>query len=84
MKSISAINPAITENTIIKACTSFIDLKVGVSLYHGVSLCFVSLLALRTCWATFQAKNNVRSATASSALTLVLEQSHKERNGAQS
>jgi len=46
MKSISAINPAITENTIIKACTSFIDLKVGVSLYHGASLRFVSLLAL--------------------------------------
>ena len=47
------------------------DLKVGVSLDHGVSLHFVSLLALLTCWATFQAKNNVRSAPASTALTQV-------------
>ena len=46
MKSNSTINLAITENTecsVVKACASFIDLKVGVSL---VSLRFVSLLAL--------------------------------------
>ena len=49
MKSISAINPAITENTkysIVKAGASFINLNVGVWLAHGVSLCFISLLAL--------------------------------------
>ena len=36
LKSISTINPAITENTecsIVK-CASFINLKVGVSLNH--------------------------------------------------
>ena len=49
----------------------FIDLKVGVSLDHGVLLCFVSLIALRTCWATFKAKNNIRITPASSALTLI-------------
>ena len=67
MKSISTINPAITENTeclIVKVCTSFINLKLGVSLDHGVSLCFVSLLALQTYWATFQAKENVKSTPA--------------------
>ena len=69
---------------------SFIDLKVGVLLDHDVSLCFVSLLDLRC-----QAKNNVRSTPASSALILVSHQSHNrrttnrhlrdcgERNGAQ-
>ena len=49
MKSISTINSAITENTecsIVKMCASFIDLKVGVSLDHDVSLCFILLLAL--------------------------------------
>jgi len=48
MKNISTINPAITENkecSIIKACASFIDLKVGVSLDCGVSIRFVSLIA---------------------------------------
>ena len=49
--------------------------NVGVSL-DDVSLQFVSLLAFRTCWETFQAENNVRSTPASSALTLVLHQSH--------
>ena len=39
MENISTINPAITENTeclIVEVRTSFIDLKVGVSLdlYH--------------------------------------------------
>ena len=71
----STINPAIMEDmecAIIKACTPFFYLKVGVSLDHDVaSLCFVLLLALQMLWATFQTKNNVRSAPASSALTQV-------------
>ena len=61
-KSISTINPAITENTkysIVKRHASFIDLKVGVSLNHGVSLRFVSLLAFRTFWATFHSKQRI-------------------------
>jgi len=48
MKSISTINPVITQNTeysIVKVHSSFIDLKLGVLLDHGVSLCFVLLLA---------------------------------------
>ena len=65
MKNISTINPAIKENTerlIVKVRTSFIDLKVGVSLNHGVLLLlFILLLAFRTCWATFQAENCIRS-----------------------
>ena len=72
MKSTSTINPAITDSTewsIVKACASLIDLKVGVSLNHGVTLCFISLLAFQTCWATFQMKNNVSSTPASSTLT---------------
>ena len=76
-KSISTINPAIMENKeclIVKAHTSFINLKVDVSLDHVVSLHFVSLLALPTCWATFQTKNNGRSAL----LTLHLPQSCTE------
>ena len=39
-KSIYTINPAITENTeclIVKACASFINLKLGVSLDYYVS-----------------------------------------------
>jgi len=68
--------------------------KVGVSLNHSALICFVLLLALWTCWAMFQANNNVRSAPASSVLTLVSDQSHDghitnhhlcgkgERNGA--
>ena len=82
MKSISTINPAIIENmewSIVEVCASFINLKVGTSLDHGVSLCFISLLAFRACWATFQAENNVRGASASSALTLVSHQSHNAR-----
>ena len=79
MNSISTINPAITENTeclIIKAHLSLINLKVGVLLDHDALLCFISLLALGTCWATFQAQNNVKSVPASSALTLVSHRSH--------
>ena len=37
---------------------------------------YALFLALKTCWATFQAKNNISSALASSALTLVSYQSH--------
>jgi len=68
-----------TKCSIVKVRASFINLKVGVLLDHGVSLCFVSLLALQTCWVTFQAKNNVRNIPASSALTVVLHQSHNAR-----
>ena len=50
--------------SIIKVHGPFTKLKVGVLLDHGVLLCFVSLLAVQKCWATFQAKNNVRSALA--------------------
>ena len=78
-----------------KALTIFIDLKVGVSLDHGVLLCFISFIVLGTCWEAFKAKNNVRSTPTSSALTLVLHRSHYaqtanrhlhckgEKNGAQ-
>ena len=55
---------------------SFINLKVGMPLYHGVLLRFFSLLAVRTCWVTFQPKNNVRSTPTSFALTLLLHWSH--------
>ena len=64
----STINPAMMGNTrgsIVKACTPVIDLKVGVSLDHSVSLCFT---APQTLWTTFQAKNNVKGASASTAL----------------
>ena len=61
MKSISTINQAITECSIVKIHASFIDLKVGVLFDCGISLRFILLVALRTCWATFQAKNNARS-----------------------
>ena len=64
-------------------------------LNHGASLHFVLLLALRTLEAMFQAKNNVGSTPASTALAQVLHRSHNshtanchvrgsvERNGAQ-
>ena len=95
MKSISTINPENTACSIIIAHASFINLKVGVLLDHGVLLCLVSLLVVQTCWATLQAKNNVSSVPASSTLTLVSHRSHNahttnchlrgkgERNGAQ-
>ena len=80
MKSISVFNPAITENTecsIVEVHASFINLKVGVSLDSGVLLHFVLLLTLRTCLATFQAKNNnIRNTPASPILTLVSQRSH--------
>jgi len=73
MKSISTTNPAITENTecmIVKARASVIDIKNGYvcclnMVYHYASFCF----QLFNVWLLFQAKNNVRSAPASTALT---------------
>ena len=67
MKSTSAINLAIKnmEYLIVKVCASCINSVVGVLLDHGVSLCFVLLLALQTHWVTFQAKDNARSTPAS-------------------
>ena len=49
MKSISAINPAIMENTkysIVKAGASFTDLNVSVWRDDCVSLCLISFLVL--------------------------------------
>jgi len=51
MKSISTINPAITENmdgTIVKVHATVIDIKVGVSPNYGVSLHFIWLPGLWT------------------------------------
>jgi len=91
MKSISAINPAITENmecSIVDVHALFINLQAGVLLDYYASFTF-------SCSNMFQAKNNRRSTPASSALTLVSHQSHnahtanrhlrtkEERNGAQ-
>ena len=53
------------ECLIVNIHGSFIDLKVGMSFDHDVSL-----------RATFQAKNNIRSTPASSALTLIFHRSH--------
>ena len=89
-------NQSSNYSLIVKAHASFINLKVGVTLDCNVSLRFVLLPALRILWAAFQAKNNVRNAPASSALTLVSYLGHNthaanhhlcssgERNGAQS
>ena len=52
------------------------DLSNSLTVCHLIMLCFVLLLAFQTCWATFQVKNNVRSALASSAITLVSYRSH--------
>ena len=44
MKSISTINPVVTENmdcSIVKVRASFTNLKAGVLLNHGVLLHFV-------------------------------------------
>jgi len=48
-------------------------LKLGESLDQDVSQCFVSLVALQTFYVTFQAKNNVISAPASTSLAQVLQ-----------
>ena len=91
MKSICTVIPASSENTEVHV--PFIDLKVDVFLNHGVLQHFISLLALQTCWAML--KNNVRSALASSAFTILSHRSHNahttnhhlrgkgERNGVQ-
>jgi len=55
-----------TECSIIKMHAAAINLKVGVS--HGALLRFISLPALRTLEAMFQAKNNVGSTPARTAL----------------
>ena len=57
--------------------------KVGASLDHGVSLRFVSLLTLRTCWATFQAKNNVKSMRIPQIVTYVAVEKGMEYKGEQ-
>ena len=62
MKIISIINATFTE---IQECSIA---KVGLSLDHSVSLCFILLPVLRTLEAMFQAKNNVGSTTTSIAL----------------
>ena len=49
-----------------------INLKVGVLFDHSASLRFILLPALQILWVAFQAKNYVRSAPASTALTQVL------------
>jgi len=56
MRSISTINPAIKENTkrsIVKVRALFTNLKVGISLDHGILLRFISLLAVQACLAAF-------------------------------
>jgi len=82
-----------TESSIVKVCVPVIIFKAGVSLDHGVSFHFILLPALQTLWIPFQAKNNLRSASASTAQ--VLHRSHNthtsnrhlcgsgEKNGAQ-
>ena len=59
MKSISTINPAITENTdgtIVKAHAPVIDIKVGVLPKHSVSLRFVFFPGLRERLTTIPSK----------------------------
>ena len=60
-----------TECSIIKAYAPVLDLEVGVSLDHGVSLRIVSLPTFLTLYVTFPAKNNIRSSPASFALAQV-------------
>ena len=48
MKSVSVTNLAITENTECTIITPVIDIKVGVSPKHGVSLRFTLLPAFQT------------------------------------
>ena len=54
-------------------CMPSYRLKLGESLDQDVSQCFVSLVALQTFYVTFQAKNNVISAPASTSLAQVLQ-----------
>ena len=65
-KSISAINPAITENkecSNVTACVPIIDLKVDVLLSHGISLCFISRY-----FGHIPSKNRAKSALVRTAL----------------
>ena len=95
MKRISIINPAImknTDGTIVKACAPY---KSGCV---ALTVCIITLrFASRSSnvWLPFQAKNNVTSTPASTALTKVSHRSHyvrtanrhvrgkRERNGIQ-
>ena len=79
MKSISTINPAITENTectIIKAqCPSYWNKSGYFALTQWIiMLCFTS--SSSNVWLPFQAKNNIRIPPACTALTLVSHRSH--------
>jgi len=65
----SSHNRKYKECLIVKAHTSFIDFKVGVSLGHG----FISLLVV------LNSVPKVWSAPAGSALTLILHRSHNAR-----
>ena len=56
---------------IVKVRTPVVNLKVDVFVHMP--------LALRTLWATFQVKNNVRSAPASTALAQILHKSYNVR-----
>ena len=67
----SSHNRKYTECSIVRAHASF---KVGMLLGHGS----VSLLDVWIYWTAFQAKNNVWSAPACSALTLVSHRSHTQ------
>ena len=71
MKSISTINPVITENTecsIVKVHVQISNQKVGMSLVLGVSLHII--------YSYFEHLNSVRYSPDSSALTQVLHWSH--------
>ena len=60
-----------TECSIIKIRAPAINLRVDVLLYHSAPLHFILLPALQTLEATFQAKNNVRSAPVSTSASLM-------------
>ena len=72
IKTISTINPSVTESkerSMVEACAPVIDLKVGVLLSHGVSLCSTS----NPLGSIPIKRNTVRSTLASTALTQVLD-----------
>ena len=83
MKSISTVNPAIMENTectIVEVCAPIIDKKSGLST--ALAGCIIMLRfasSSSNIWLTFQAKSNVRTAPACTALTYVSHQSHNMR-----
>ena len=77
MKSTSAINPVIIENTdgtIVKAHAPVIDIKVGVSPLHSVSLRFVFLPGFRM----FGYHSKQRITLQAPLLALHLPKSHTE------